>query len=43
MINKLRKVKLQRNLCKKLIAENKKEEAKKLWHTIKAIEKEIYC
>lgn len=43
MEKKLRKVELQRRLCKELLAKGQKEEARKLWHTIKEIEKEIYC
>ena len=40
--DKLRKIDLQKKLCKQLIKEGKKEEAKKLWHTIQETEKEIY-
>ena len=43
MEKKLRKVELQRRLCKELLAKGQKEDARKLWNTIKEIEKEIYC
>ena len=39
----LRKIELQKNLCRKLSKEGKKEEAKRLFTAIKEAEKELYC
>ena len=40
--NQLRKIEKQKELCKKLNNEGKKEEAKKLFYIIKESERELY-
>lgn len=40
--SQLKKIEMQKELCRKLNNEGKKEEAKKLFHIIKESERELY-